>query len=67
MPRDLIQFFRSESSGGVLLIIATVLAIVVANSGLAELYLGFLHTEVQFRVAEIDIHKPLVHWVNASI
>lgn len=67
MPRYLVQLFRSESSGGVLLIIATVLAIVVANSALAGLYLDFLHTEVQFRVAEIDIHKPLGHWVNDGL
>lgn len=67
MNKVLAKFLHSESSGGVLLIIAAVLAMIIANSSVADLYLGFLHTEIQVRVADIDINKSLSHWVNDGL
>ena len=67
MYKSLTQFLRTESSGGVLLIIAAVLAMVVANSPFSELYLNFLHTEIQIRVADIDINKSFSHWINDGL
>jgi len=67
VKRILIRFFHSESSGGVLLIIAAILAMIVANSSFSEIYLGFLHTEIQVRVADIDINKSLSHWINDGL
>ncbi|MCJ8350179.1 Na+/H+ antiporter NhaA [Moritella sp.] len=67
MHKSLTQFLRTESSGGVLLIIAAVLAMVVANSPFSELYLNFLHTEIQIRVADIDINKSFSHWINDGL
>lgn len=63
----LMQFFRSEASGGVLLIIAAAMAMIIANSGWSDAYLGFLHTEIQVRVADIDINKSLGHWINDGL
>lgn len=67
MYKSLTQFLRTESSGGVLLIIAAVLAMIVANSPFSELYLSFLHTEMQIRVADIDINKSFSHWINDGL
>ncbi|MDX2320250.1 MAG: Na+/H+ antiporter NhaA [Moritella sp.] len=67
MYKSLMQFLRTESSGGVLLIIAALLAMIVANSPLSELYLSFLHTEIQVRVADIDINKSFSHWINDGL
>jgi NhaA family Na+:H+ antiporter len=67
MYKSLTQFLRTESSGGVLLIIAAVLAMIVANSPFSELYLNFLHTEMQIRVADIDINKSFSHWINDGL
>ncbi|GIC77940.1 Na+/H+ antiporter NhaA [Moritella sp. F3] len=67
MYKSLTQFLRTESSGGVLLIIAAVLAMIVANSPFSELYLSFLHTEMQVRVADIDINKSFSHWINDGL
>ncbi|MFT7682917.1 Na+/H+ antiporter NhaA [Moritella dasanensis] len=67
MYKSLTQFLRTESSGGVLLIIAAILAMIVANSPFSELYLNFLHTEIQVRVANIDINKSFSHWINDGL
>ena len=40
------------------------LAIGLANSALAEHYQSFLNTQVQVRIAALDINKPLLLWIN---
>lgn len=40
------RFFKSESSSGILLVICAILAIIIANSGLAESYNHLLHSEI---------------------
>ena len=67
MYKSLTQFLRTESSGGVLLIIAAILAMIIANSPFSDVYLGFLHTEIQVRVADIDINKSFSHWINDGL
>ncbi len=65
MPVDTVKkFLRLESAGGILLILASVVAMIAANSPLAELYDSFLHLPVQVRVGALDIDKSLHHWIN---
>ena len=45
-PSALRKFMRSEAAGGVLLMIAAALALIVANSPLAHLYHDVLHAEL---------------------
>lgn len=48
------QFFKLESSGGILLFIAAVLAMVVANSPLEKYYQLLLSTPVEIRVGALE-------------
>ena len=41
LRQPFLRFLRIESSGGILLIIATVIALIVANSGWANYYESF--------------------------
>ena len=67
-PVDFIHdFIRLESFGGVLLFIATILAMIVANSPLASLYNAFLDTTVAIQIGSFDINKPLLLWVNDGL
>ena len=43
---------------------AAMLAMILANSGLAGSYQAFLDTQVQVRIAALDINKPLLLWIN---
>lgn len=61
------QFLKLESAGGILLMVATALALLVANSPLAGLYENFLDTPVQVRVGRLDIAKPLLLWINDGL
>lgn len=67
MERAIKQFFNQESTGGILLMLAVIFAMFLANSPLAGLYQGFLDTQVQVRVGQLDINKPLLLWVNDGL
>ncbi len=63
MPTDrssmLKNFLRSEAAGGILLMVAAVLAMVVANSPLAEGYFYALHVYLG--------PLSLLHWINDGL
>lgn len=61
------EFLRLESAGGILLIAATFLAMLMANSFMLEFYEGVLATPVQVRVGALDIDKPLILWINDGL
>ncbi|MGI9283291.1 MAG: Na+/H+ antiporter NhaA [Endozoicomonas sp.] len=61
------QFLYQEYAVGVLLIIAAVLAMIAANSPLAGLYDLFLQTPVRFAIGPLDIHKPMLLWINDGL
>jgi NhaA family Na+:H+ antiporter len=65
--RALQEFFRLEAAGGILLIGAAVLAMILANSPLASIYEGFRGLPVQVRVGELNLAKPLVLWINDGL
>ncbi|MCK5814033.1 MAG: Na+/H+ antiporter NhaA, partial [Cocleimonas sp.] len=58
---------KKDSSAGILLIFVTIIALILQNSGLSEIYTGFLHTHVEIRFGELQIAKPLLLWVNDGL
>ena len=61
------DFMRLESAGGILLLAAAVLAMLVANSPLAYIYNALLDTTVAVQVGALSIDKPLLLWVNDGL
>ena len=61
------EFFRLESAGGILLIVAAALALLFANSPLEEFYDGFRDMPVVVRVGALEIAKPLLLWINDGL
>lgn len=67
-PLSLIhQFFKMESSAGILLILAAALAIVFANTSLEPFYQLLLSTPVEVRLGALEIAKPLLLWINDGL
>ncbi|OOF39298.1 Na(+)/H(+) antiporter NhaA [Rodentibacter mrazii] len=58
------QFFKLESSGGILLLFAALIAILFANSPLGTDYNNFLHLPVSAQIGAFSIDKTLLHWIN---
>jgi len=61
------EFLRLESSGGILLLLATVLAMIAKNSPAEIYYDALLTTPVEIRVGAFEIAKPLLLWINDGL
>jgi len=61
-------FLKKDSAVGVLLMIATGLAMLFANTQLEALYNYFLDTPIEIRLGrQIHIAKPLLLWINDGL
>jgi NhaA family Na+:H+ antiporter len=67
MKSTIRNFLQLESAGGIVLIAAAAVAIVVANTPLSSYYDLFLQTPVEVRVGALQIAKPLLLWVNDGL
>ncbi len=65
--RKLAIFLKADSTGGILLIIATLLALLFANTPLSALYQGFLHVPMEIRIGALHLDKTLHHWINDGL
>jgi len=61
------EFIKRESAPGMLLIFATVLALLFSNTFMGPLYESFLHIPVEIRVGSLHLDKSLYHWVNDGL
>ncbi|MEQ8651149.1 MAG: Na+/H+ antiporter NhaA [Kiloniellales bacterium] len=61
------DFLKQESSGGLVLMAAAVLAMIVNNTALASVYQGFLNLPIVIQVGPLEIAKPLLLWVNDGL
>jgi NhaA family Na+:H+ antiporter len=61
------HFVQHESTGGIVLFGAAMVAMVVANSGLSDLYDVFMHLPVAVQIGGYSIDKTLLHWVNDGL
>ncbi len=67
MPTPLKAFMHNPAAGGILLFIAAVLAIVVDNSPIANLYDALLSTPMVIQIGAFEIDKPLLLWINDGL
>lgn len=61
------EFVHRQTTSGLILMSAAVLALVLANGPLAEAYRHLVHTPVALTVADWSIEKTLHHWVNDGL
>lgn len=61
------NFFALEAAGGIVLAISAVLAMIVANSPLHDLYHAFIHAPVVVQIGSFSIDKDAHHWINDGL
>jgi NhaA family Na+:H+ antiporter len=67
-PRSaLARFLAQESAGGVLLVVAALVALAWANSPLAPAYGALLDLPLVVAVGEFRLAKPLLLWINDGL
>ncbi len=58
------KFVKLEASGGIILMLMVVFAMVVKNSPLSDLYVQFLNTKGVAQFGALKLEKPFFLWVN---
>jgi Na+:H+ antiporter, NhaA family len=61
-----LTFFSNESSGGIILALAAVAALIISNSSYGDWYQAFLSIPGQVLIGDggLVLSKPLIVWVN---
>lgn len=61
------DFLRLSASGGIVLMLAAVLAMMVANSRFAPAYVDFLALPVVVTIGGVGVAKPMLLWINDGL
>ena len=61
------DFLKQESAGGIFLIVAAALALVIANSPMAASYFGTLQTNLNVSFGDFVLDKALILWINDGL
>lgn len=61
------KFASRSASGGIVLIIATSIALAIANSPLAESYAALLETPISIGAGRFVLEETLLHWINDGL
>ncbi len=61
------EFFRLEASGGIILIIMTMAALILANSPQSEAFFALWETKLTFGFGSWQLSKPIILWINDGL
>jgi len=61
------HFLHSQTTTGLVLMLMTVLALVLANSPLSDIYSHFFHTYIDFNVGDWKLSHTVHHWINDGL
>ena len=62
-----VRFARLEAAGGLVLLVATVVALVWANSRWADGYDHFWHRDLSIGLGRTMVHETLLHFINDGL
>ena len=61
------RFFKKEASSSILLLAATIISMVWANSQIGDTYHHFWHAKFSVAFGDYHVSKTLVHWINDGL
>ena len=61
------RFMHVEAASGIVLLGATIAALILANSPWSGVFLGFWSTEVGLSIGSFEMHHSLKHWINDGL
>ncbi len=67
LTRPLVHFLHIEASGGIVLLGATVLALIAANTPWAADYASFWEQKFEIRIGGVGLSYPLWYWINDGL
>ena len=61
------HFLHAQTTTGMVLMFMTVVALVLANTPLYEIYSHFFHTKITFIVGSWELSYSIHHWINDAL
>ncbi len=65
--RRIKAFFEFEAAGGIVLALAAIAAMIIANTPLNTWYQAFIHAPVAIQIGDFAIAKDAHHWINDGL
>ncbi|WP_300703939.1 Na+/H+ antiporter NhaA [uncultured Campylobacter sp.] len=63
----ILSIIKDEAFGGILLIIAMIIALVIANNSNSTAYKDFISLPLGFHISDFVFSKPLLLWINDGL
>lgn len=67
MSRPFLRFLHIEAAGGIVLLVCTALALILANSPWAQIYMDFWKLPIAFSFGDLKLSHSLGHWINDGL
>lgn len=61
------HFLHAQTTTGIVLMLMTIVALILANSPLAETYADFFHAKIDFNVGSWKLSHTIHHWINDGL
>jgi len=61
------NFLHAQTTTGLVLMFMTIVALILANSPLNEIYSHFFHTKIDFNMGEWKLSHSIHHWINDGL
>jgi NhaA family Na+:H+ antiporter len=61
------RFLHAQTTTGLILVFTTIIALVLANSPLAEQYLHIFHSNIDIYINKLGISMSIHHWINDGL
>lgn len=67
IKEPLSQFIRLETSSSIILFLATITALILANSPVSDSFLGFWENKITVGLPGFELSKPILKWINDGL
>ncbi|MBU4110198.1 Na+/H+ antiporter NhaA, partial [bacterium] len=61
------HFLHAQTTTGIILMAMTIIALILANTPLADAYMHLFHTKIDFSVGSWSISHSIHHWINDGL
>lgn len=61
------KFIKLETSSSIILFVATVAALIMANSPLSDVYIDFWNNYITISLPGFELSKPVLKWINDGL
>ena len=67
LSKPFIWFFKLEAASGLVLLFAAIIALIISNSNLSDLYFSTLNEYLFIGINNFGLKLSVIHWINDAL